>query len=197
MGGRRPKPLAIHKLNGNPRHMSKAELNGDTNPQPALTAPEMPKGLPRAARREFRRMVPLLQAIGVISEVDGLALAEYCRAHALIEMAQKEIDKNGMTFVTHFEDKDGNVIAGDIKANPACSILSTQQKVMKSFLIEFGLTPASRSKLKITKKTDADPMEQFLSRKMPSAPLQFTPPAAVDPKEMSSGEEEDEDKSSS
>lgn len=196
MGGRRPKPLAIHKLNGNPRHMSKAELNGDNNPQPALTAPEMPKGLPRAARREFRRMVPLLQAIGVISEVDGLALAEYCRAHALIEMAQKEIDKNGMTFITYFEDKDGNAIAGDIKANPACSILSTQQKVMKSFLIEFGLTPASRSKLKITKKADADPMEQFLNRKTPSAPLAFAPPVPVAPEQMESGADED-DKSSS
>lgn len=196
MAGRRPKPLAIHKLNGNPRHMSKAELNGDDNPKPALTAPEMPKGLPRAARREFRRMVPLLQAIGVISEVDGLALAEYCRAHALIEQAQKEIDKNGMTFITHFEDKDGNVIAGDIKANPACSILSTQQKVMKSFLIEFGLTPASRSKLKITKKSDEDPMTQFLNRKTPSAPLQFTPPAPVAPEEMEAGGDE-EDKSSS
>lgn len=195
MAGRRPKPLAIHKLNGNPRHMSKAELNGDDNPQPSLTAPEMPKGLPRAARREFRRMVPLLQGIGVISEIDGLALAEYCRAHALIEQAQKEIDKNGMTFVTHFEDKDGNVIAGDIKANPACSILATQQKVMKSFLIEFGLTPASRSKLKITKKADEDPMSQFLSRKAPSAPLQFSTPAPVAPEQMTSGADEDESSS--
>lgn len=190
MAGRRPKPLAIHQLNGNPSHFSQADLKGAEQPKPDLVRPEMPKGMPKAARREWRRIVPLLENIGVLSNVDGLALAEYCRAHALIEQAQKEIDKHGLIFVTHYESKDGDIVIGDIKQNPACAVLSTQQKVMKAFLIEFGLTPASRAKLKIQRPSDKDPMEAFLSGK--KSPVPFKAPEPVNPDEMAGGEEEDE-----
>src|SRR5579864_2345692 len=154
MSGRRPKPMAIHRLNGNPRHFSQAELNEDDNPQPKLVPPEMPKGLSKGARREFKRIVPMLEAIGVLSEVDGRALAAYCDAAAMVEQATKEIAKHGLTFEECFEDKHGNVIIGSIKANPAVGIKFTAMKVMKTFLIEFGLTPASRRNLKIQKKSE-------------------------------------------
>jgi len=197
MGGRRPKPLAIHQLNGNPRHFSKAELNGADNPQPDLIEPEMPKGMPKAARREWRRIVPLLKEINVLSKVDGLALAAYCRAHSLVEQAAKEIETGGLTFRVMYEDEDsGKMVPGEIKANPAVGIYMNAMKVMKSFLIEFGLTPASRSKLKVSKSSEADPMANYLNRKPGTPPIPFAAPEPVDPSEMSADSDEEKDKES-
>lgn len=187
MAGRRPKPAAMHRLNGNPSMLSKSELNEAENPQPALVEPEMPKGMPKPARREWRRIVPLLLNLGVLAETDGLALAAYCQAHALVEQAQKEIDAHGLTFIQKFENKEGDIVDGDIKANPAVTIFMQAQKVMKSFLIEFGLTPASRRNLKINKKAAGDPMEAFMNRKsrpQGKGPTLLTP---VPPSEMSAG----------
>ena len=184
MAGRRPKPLAIHQLNGNPRHFSQADLHGQDNPQPELTVPEMPKGMSKSARREWNRIVPLLQELRLLSKIDGLALAAYCDAHGMVEESTKEIRKHGMLFTEMYWDKNKEeMVAGDLKANPAIAIKFQALKVMKSFLIEFGLTPASRSKLKVTKKEDGDIMEQFLKGKKPAgAPLMV--PAKVDPNDM-------------
>lgn len=184
MAGRRPKPMAMHRLNGNPRHFSQAELNEDENPQPKLAPPEMPKGLSKCARREWRRIVPLLQQIGVLSEIDGRALAAYCDAAAMVEQATKEIAKHGLTFEECFEDKQGNVVVGSIKANPAVSIKFNAMKVMKTFLIEFGLTPASRRNLKIQKKDEGDAMENYFKGRRPGGPLEFKPPEPIAPDDM-------------
>lgn len=165
MAGRRPKPLAIHQLNGNPRHFSKADLTGSENPNPDQVIPEMPKGiLGKAGRREFKRMSKMLLKNGLLSEVDGAALMGYCLALEKVALAQKDIDRYGLQFVTHFEGPHGEIIVGDMKANPAVSIQNQYIKIMKSFEIEFGLTPASRSKLKIEKKDAGDEMESFLKR---------------------------------
>ena len=184
--GRRAKPIELHQLGGNPSKLSNEELSGAQSPQPRKGEPEMPKGMPKVARREWRRIVPQLMEIGVLSCVDGQALAAYCRACAMVEIAQKEIDKYGIQFVTHYTDREGNVIVGDLKANPAVSILNQAEKTKKTFLIEFGLTPASRRNLKIEKKPAGDnPMEAYMSRKPSSErpkPLLMTPVAP--PKEM-------------
>lgn len=178
MAGRRPKPLAIHQLNGNPRHFSKADLTGSDNPTPDLEEPEMPKGLSKAARREWRRIVPLLLEIKVLSKVDGLALAAYCRCAGDVEALSKLIAADGYTYRAMYENELGVMVPGDMKANPAVSLYNTAMKNMKSFLIEFGLTPASRSKLKIEKAGAGDETETYLKSKPASGkPFGFTAPA--------------------
>jgi hypothetical protein len=37
-------------------------------------------------------------------------------------------------------------------------------KTMKSFLVEFGMTPAARSRLRIDKPKEADPFEDYLKK---------------------------------
>ena len=188
MAGRRPKPLAIHRLNGNPSMMSKADLEGADDVQTEVEAPEMPRGLSRAGRREWKRIVRDLLEIGCVSKVDGKALAAYCDCFARWEEARKLIDKYGQVIETTFMSKDGELIVGDLKANPACGLADKWLGRMKSYLIEFGLTPASRRNLKLTKRASADPMEQFLNRKKPqgeSKPL-LTP---VAPDAMSAGDD--------
>lgn len=173
MAGRRPKPLEIHRINGNPSMLSKAELEGKDNVNPEKGAPEMPKGMPHVARREWKKITKELLAIGVLSRVDGKALMGYCVAYANWQAAQKCLDKYGPVIQTSFQDeKTGEIILGDLKNNPAASQAKIWLMAMKSFLIEFGLTPAARRNLKIEKKDEEDPMQQFLNRKQKTVPPQ-------------------------
>lgn len=170
----RPKPTAIRALQGNSGHRP---LN-DAEPQPDRTrAPEMPKGMDKTAQREWKRIVPELQDMGVLSVVDGKALAAYCDAYAVWEMAVRDCKKYGLMIEVKFLDKEGELVIGDLKKNPAVAIRFEAAKVMKSFLIEFGLTPASRTKLKIEKAKGDDPMDGLLNRNKTKAEQTSPDPA--------------------
>ncbi len=162
--GGRPKPTALKLLQGNPGHK---KLN-DSEPKFSPGMPEMPKGLPRAARRLFKRWGQNLMEHGVLTVNDGVALAEACRAQATVEALQKEVDKRGhiieTPIVVHHRNADSEVVGYKVEANPALSKMYEAQKVLKTFIIEFGLTPSSRSKLHVEKKAEVDPVEEILSR---------------------------------
>src|SRR5580704_5979761 len=91
MAGRRPKPTQLKILEGNRGH--RRIVGDDFQPEPGV--PEMPKGLSRAARREFRFMSRVLLDRGLLTIVDGKALAAYCQAYAFAEVALRDIEKHG------------------------------------------------------------------------------------------------------
>lgn len=173
--GRPPKPLAVHRLNGNPRHFTKAQLDGVDNPQPEIASPEMPRGMGRAANREWKRIVPMLLANGLLTEIDGMELACYCRTCAAIEELHRDIKKHGHILIEPIFNKLGEQLAEKHYANPAVGMLRQAEKNMASFATKFGLDPASRSKLKVEKKDKGDAMSQFLDRKRISAPTTINP----------------------
>jgi len=153
MAAPRPEPTALKIAKGNP---GKRALNHN-EPKPPTGEPKMPKGLSLSARREWKEIVAELMKLGVLTVVDGKALAAYCECFALWEQARKEIKENGLTFkitaVTKVKVEDASavpnyeerVIVLGIKRNPAVAIAFEALRAMKSYLIEFGLTPASRS----------------------------------------------------
>jgi P27 family predicted phage terminase small subunit len=51
-----------------------------------------------------------------------------------------------------------------LKKNPACTVSETAMKTMKSFFVEFGMTPAARSRIRIDKPKEADPFEDYLKK---------------------------------
>lgn len=176
MMSQRPKPTSQKIAEGNRGHRP---IEGDDFQPPAI-APELPRGLSRAARREWHRMVRMLMSQGVLTEVDGKALAAYCESFAQAEVALKHIQSVGQVVDVNVLGKDGEVIRLRIEKNPSWAIWIEAIKAMKAFLIEFGLTPASRSKLKLPKKPEEDEIDKLLGRgKGKSVPgfTQPTPPA--------------------
>jgi P27 family predicted phage terminase small subunit len=148
-GGHNRKPTALKKLQGNP---GKRKLNKN-EPAQVLGEPLMPLGLSAEAQEEWRGIVPLLLKMGLLTEADGKALAAYCSCYAQWMLAEKEIAQYGITLRTE----------SGYKVNPAVRVRSDALCQMKSFLIEFGLTPASRSKLSFSNASDnVDPFEAFL-----------------------------------
>ena len=85
--GRRPKPTAIRRLEGN---RGKRAWNHD-EPKP----PDAHAALPRASRAgraqtEWRRVARTLHAMGVLTTIDRAALAAYCQSlRRWVEAEQK------------------------------------------------------------------------------------------------------------
>lgn len=167
MAGRRPLPTAVKKLRGNP---GKRKLNADET-KVKLEAPTMPENLPELAQAEWKSIVPELMQLGVLSSIDGKALAAYCYCFSRWIEAENEIADRGILIEETIYNKDGEEVGYRIKRNPAIPVVNEALRQMKSFLIEFGLSPASRSRLKIEKPAaDVDPFDAFLSRGSSSTP---------------------------
>ena len=150
--GPAPKPTNLKLLQGNP---GKRKLNEDEpkyecsdeiiNPPPFLS---------RYAKKEWKRIIPLLKKNGIISDVDVNTLAAYCQSyHRWIE-AEKAVRTYGLTTVT---DK-GNIIQ-----RPEVGIANKAMEAMVKYAKEFGLTPSSRTNLHIKTPDEVDdPLVEFM-----------------------------------
>lgn len=135
---RRPNPSALNKLHGNPGHRPVNEhepvFEGGTSP---------PKWLDRDGKTEWKRLGPKLSKNGMLTPADRSAFTGYCiafslarRAHAALELVDSLYIETG---------------TGGIKVRPEVDVLLRSLETCRKFLIEFGLTPAARSKLEIPK----------------------------------------------
>ena len=155
------KPTKLKILEGNP---GKRPLNG-YEPQPKVERPSCPAFLCYEARVEWKRIVPKLVALGLITRVDRAALAAYCQAYGRWAKAEKAL--------TAIESKFENVNAGSGMCyqtsngnwvmQPLISVANKALEQMHKFLIEFGMTPASRSKINVSKQESDDPLDKLLS----------------------------------
>lgn len=149
--GRKPKPTAIKKLEGNP---GKRRLN-EYEPIPENKAPKCPMWLEPEAKKEWRRTAKRLEALGILTEVDMAAFAGYCQAFARWKEAEEFISKHGTIVKTP---------SGYWQQVPQVSIAQTYLKIMHKFCEQFGLTPSARSRIiaDAGQSADADPMELIL-----------------------------------
>ena len=92
--------------------------------------------------------------MGVLTEADGFALERLCDCYSEILALRELVDANGRTYEA--TSTQGELV---IKANPAVAMLADADRRFKSYLVEFGLTPAARSKVQI--KADDDQEDQF------------------------------------
>ena len=162
MGGRRPLPTEVKKVRGNP---GKRPLN-ENEPEAQAGEPKMPADLPELAQQEWKSIVPLLLKLSVLTEVDGKALAAYCYCFARWIQAEKEVADRGILIEEPIVSREtGEIMGYKVKKNPAIPIVNEALRGMKSYLIEFGLTPASRSRLHVEKEKPVDPADLYFSKK--------------------------------
>lgn len=143
------KPTALKLLDGNP---GKRAINR-SEPQPEAGMAACPSWLPKSAKAEWRRVVPELSRLGMLAKVDRASLAAYCQAVAMLEDAQRALDVDGLVI-------DGSH-GGKVK-NPAATVVKEAASTIRGFAAEFGLTPASRSRL-VVPRGDKTESERLLS----------------------------------
>lgn len=151
MRGRKPTPTAIKELEGNP---GKRTLN-TREPKPVKKAPACPKWLEPEAKKEWRRLAHQMEQLGILTEIDRDSFAEYCQAYARWKEAEEFITQHGTIVRTP---------SGYWQQVPQVSISQTYMKIMNRIAEQFGLTPASRSRIVADTGggAPADEMEQLL-----------------------------------
>jgi len=132
-----PEPNVLKVLKGNP---GKRPLN-DAEPKPQPVAPKCPRWLSKNAKREWRRLVKELEPLGLLTVIDGMALATLCEEWATYMWAQGVLAEHGHTYEYTNKAGEANLIA-----RPEVAIARTAFMAIKSMCAEFGLTPRSEER---------------------------------------------------
>lgn len=149
MAGRRPKPTALKKLAGNP---GKRPLNNAEPKYPPVSS-HAPRFLDAEGRRMWRKMLNELSAARVLTRVDEAMLAVFCQTWATYVSAVKRLREEGDIIVTE---------KGSVYKHPLVMIRDTAADQLRKFAVEFGLTPSSRSRIKVGAVDEVDELERAL-----------------------------------
>ena len=136
-GGRRPLPTVLTVLRGTDR----ADRVPKEEPKPRLRAPRPPAHVQGLALEEWRRMVKLLRPLKLLTVIDGTALAAYAILYARWVDAEEMVRKYGPVMRSK---------GTYIQQSPYLSIANKARASMMKILVEFGATPASRSRIDVS-----------------------------------------------
>lgn len=143
--GRPPKPKILNDLRGDP---GKRRRNA-VEPEAPEGMPVCPDHLDEIAKQEWKSVTAHLKSMGLLSTADRSAIEMYCISYSRYRRAVENCQKYG------------DVILSPNKQVPMISPYSTIQnqafEQCRKLLIEFGLTPSARARMRITdeKKTDS------------------------------------------
>ena len=143
MAGRRPIPTRLKIIKGTdqPCRIRKNE------PKPADDAVDMPEGLSPVAQKQWSVICQQLQDAKIITNVDSMALALYCEAYATWSNANKMVQKHGAIV---------KGAAGQPVQSPYFKVANISFDQMRRMMVEFGITPAARSRISTTGPTEDD-----------------------------------------
>ena len=111
------------------------------NPKPvALETLTPPAWLHADAKAEWDRLAPTLLRLGVLTETDGDALTAYCEAWVTWKQATQKIRQFGMVIKGK----------GDVPVmSPYVKIAHQALHQMRGLLVEFGMTPSARARIRV------------------------------------------------
>lgn len=147
-----PKPAALKLLEGN---AGKRPLDLAAGINPRIEIPSPPKHLGIEAKKEWKRITPFLEELGLISGLDRTALALYCQVAG--RLAELETAFNGMVAKKVAEGMDyaDAVYACSYAVTPSgyaqqsviVQLISRNREQVNRYLMHFGLSPAARGRV--------------------------------------------------
>lgn len=127
----------------------------DKEPDVEIKIPDPPELLEGVALDQWQRLSREFFKLGIMSEIDRDALAIYCKLYDRWTEAEGKIKTEGLTLKT---------INGNIIQSPYVGIVNRCVELMNKYLIEFGMTPSSRTRVaakKIKKTESKNPWDEF------------------------------------
>lgn len=148
-----PKPNVLKIVEGN---RGKRPINLSDGVNPPVKIPTAPKFVTGSALKEWKRITPLLEMMGLISELDMAALAMYCRAygnlHDLELALQKKIkmlvEKEKIASYEAFEKVcTTSTPSGYKQQSVLFQLINRSREEVNRTLGHFGLSPAQRARV--------------------------------------------------
>lgn len=156
--GPSPKPTKLKLAAGNP---GKRPLNTQ-EPKPEPAAGDPPAWLSDGARRIWFRVAGPMTRCGLVTSADELALARYCSLLELWTKALEAVHKAGANAYS-IKNKQGRVTGH--REVPQFSDLRRIGPQLTQLEREFGMTPASRTRVQLSREarldTDDDAADAF------------------------------------
>jgi len=148
--GRKAVPTKLRALKGSTGNVTKNKKE----PKPGKAVKiDPPDYLTKPAKEEWRRVAPILQRLGLFTELDAPALSAYCEAFARYVDAVERL--KGQELVITYP-------TGAQAPNHLIGIINSSVKQMRDFMTEFGMTPSSRAKLQVDQPEPEDPRMDLL-----------------------------------
>lgn len=141
--GRTPTPTKLLEKRGS-RMLDVRKKGGE--PTLPVKEPDPPYWLDGKGLEVWHDLVKRLLTLKVISEVDGIALARYCRTYVEWLYCEEFLRNHGST--TDVLDKDGNVLK--VIENPQAKQFRALGDQLTRLEDRFGMTPSARARLAIT-----------------------------------------------
>jgi P27 family predicted phage terminase small subunit len=142
--GRKPKPAAQRRREGNPgRRPIKESFE-------ATGAPEKPVGLGPEAEQEWDRIVPALVQAGIVGRVDAGTLTALCVQWGVAERARKVVAEEGLVEVGS---------TGQMVEHAMLKTMNAAYDRYVRIATEFGLTPSARARAEQAKA--GQPLDVF------------------------------------
>lgn len=153
MKGRKPKPTHLKLLDGE-KH--KERIN-KKEPKPKPGKFRCPSHIVGEARRAWGVLMPRLETLGLLTEIDGQAFEGLCQVYGRWVEAEVELAKTNPVMrgkkIIKIKDKDGNEIEKEVPGgyfqNPYLAVANRAWEQMMKAFAEFGLTPSSRSRITV------------------------------------------------
>ena len=140
--GRKPKPPGLRLLEGNREHRPIADV-----PRPRPIRPSAPRWMDPIAKKEWRGISRKLHRLGILTEIDLTALEAYCVCYSKWRQAEEKAK-------IEVVETDSGYKAQDPYVGMALKYL----KELRSYQLEFGMTPSSR--VRVTPYSDMDEVDK-------------------------------------
>jgi P27 family predicted phage terminase small subunit len=145
--GRKPKPTNLKLIQGTYR----ADRANPSEPKPRAVIPPCPKFLQGEARKQYKKTAKKLARIGLMTELDDMALAMLCAGWQELLDATDQVNQGGILIKSP---------SGLPVLNPYLTVANQAIKKVRALLAEFGMTPGSRSRIQ-TAATSDEPDDEW------------------------------------
>ena len=157
MRGRKPKPTARQIAEGDPRKKGVRKLREKLAAEPIATKglPDCPRHLRGRARAAWNFWREELEGMGLDRRPDAQMLEGACVNYARAVEADLIVARDGiMLEISEIDKETGERILLKSQYHPAITVSNAAWRQVRAFCSEFGLSPVSRTRLAIEKKSD-------------------------------------------
>jgi P27 family predicted phage terminase small subunit len=137
----------------------------EPQPEKVREIPRPPSYLSKYAKKAWKALAGELVEKGILTVIDSLAMEVCCEAYGQYRLAYEAVfrpvdpetgKRMKQTLAEYMKDRNSQTM-------PEYTAMTKAWGTFKSYLIEFGMTPAARTKLDITDKKgeETDPMERL------------------------------------
>lgn len=152
-GGRKKKPSAVKALAGNP---GKRAVNHKEPNYGELVHADPPAYMKRDGQVIWQSLIGPLIAEGILQRSDLHVLEIFCNAYDLYRRAQRALNKHGILVSS---------AQGDLKKNPAATIINETTRQIATYGAMLGLDPASRQALLGKGGEEEDELDKLLKQR--------------------------------